>query len=73
MKKGVYGNRVRSLNSFEQLCVGQAQAFFAGYDFLRFAQIFDGITQKEAEDLIESWVTKERTALSVVQAREGAQ
>ena len=73
VKKGVYGNRVRSLNSFEQLCVGQAQAFFAGYDFLRFAQIFDSITQKEAEDLIESWVTKERTALSVVQAREGAQ
>ena len=73
VKKGVYGNRVRSLNSFEQLCVGQAQAFFAGYDFLRFAQIFDSITQKEAEDLIESWVTKERTALSVVRAKEDGQ
>ena len=70
VKKGVYGNRVRGLNSFENLCVGQAQAFFAGYDFLRFAEIFDSITQKEVEALIVDWVTGERTALSVVRAKE---
>ena len=73
VKKGVYGNRVRGLNSFENLCVGQAQAFFAGYDFLRFAEIFDSITQKEVEALIANWVTGERTALSVVRAKEDAQ
>ena len=70
VKKGVYGNRVRGLNSFENLCVGQAQAFFAGYDFLRFADIFDAITKEEAEELIANWVTGERTALSVVRAKE---
>lgn len=70
VKKGVYGNRVRGLNSFENLCVGQAQAFFTGYDFLRFADIFDAITKEEAEELIASWVTGERTALSVVRAKE---
>ena len=70
VKKGVYGNRVRGLNSFENLCVGQAQAFFAGYDFLRFADLFDAITKKEAEELIAGWVTEERTALSVVRAKE---
>ena len=70
VKKGVYGNRVRGLNSFENLCVGQAQAFFAGYDFLRFAEIFDSITQKEVEARIANWVTGERTALSVVRAKE---
>ena len=69
-KKGGYGNRVRGLNSFENLCVGQAQAFFTGYDFLRFADIFDAITKEEAEELIASWVTGERTALSVVRAKE---
>ena len=73
VKKGVYGNRVRGLNSFENLCVGQAQAFFAGYDFLRFAQIFESITKEEAEALIENWVTEERTALSVVWAKEEGQ
>ena len=70
VKKGVYGNRVRGLNSFENLCVGQAQAFFTGYDFLRFADIFDAITKEEAEELIASWGTGERTALSVVRAKE---
>ena len=73
VKKGVYGNRVRGLNSFENLCVGQAQAFFAGYDFLRFAGLFDAITKEEAEELIETWVTGERTALSVVRAKEDGQ
>ena len=70
VKKGVYGNRVRGLNSFENLCVGQAQAFFAGYDFLRFAEIFASITKEEAEELISNWVTEERAALSVVRAKE---
>lgn len=73
VKKGVYGNRVRALNSFEHLCVGQAQAFFAGYDFLRFAELFDAITKKEAEELIANWVTEERCALSVVRAKEAVQ
>lgn len=70
VKKGVYGNRVRGLNSFENLCVGQAQAFFAGYDFLRFAGLYDSITPEEAERMISRWVTGERTALSVVRAKE---
>ena len=70
VKKGVYGNKVRGLNSFEQLCVGQAQAFFAGHAFLRFADLFDTITKEEAEELIENWVRPERTALSVVRAKE---
>lgn len=70
VKKGVYGNRVRGLNSFENLCVGQAQAFFAGYDFLRFAELYGSITLEETEALIARWVTGERTALSVVRAKE---
>ena len=70
IKKGVYGNKVRGLNSFENLCVGQAQAFFSGYNFLRFAEIFDSIPKEEAEELIANWVTGERAALSVVRAKE---
>ena len=70
MKKGVYGGKVRGLNSFENLCVGQAQAFFAGVDYLRFADLFSCITKEEAEDLIARWVTPERTALSVIRPKE---
>ncbi len=71
VKKGVYGNKVRGLNSFENLCVGQAQAFFAGHDYLDFAALFASITKEEAERLIADYVTEERTALSVVQPKEG--
>ena len=73
VKKGVYGAKVRSLNSFENLCVEQAQAFFAGYHSLRFADLFASITKKEAEELIAGWVTEARTALSIVKPKEGAE
>ena len=73
VKKGVYGGKVRSLNSFENLCVGQAQAFFAGFDFLQFAELFDGLEKQDAEALIRDWTAQERTALSVVRAREDKQ
>lgn len=66
LKKGVYGGKVRALNSFENLCVGQAQAFFVGTDYLRFADLFDSITKEDGDQLIQSWVTEERAALSVV-------
>lgn len=70
VKKGVYGSKVRGLNSFEHLCVGQAQSFFAGTHFLRFSDLFDSITKEETEALIADWVTEKRAALSVVRARE---
>lgn len=70
LKKGVYGAKVRGLNSFENLCVGQAQSFFAGYDFLDFPEIFAGLEKSDAERMIAKWVVTERTALSVVLPKE---
>ena len=67
--KGSYGAKVRSLNSFENLCVNQAQSFFHGVDFLRFAQLYDAVTKKEAEELIEQWIVPQRTALSIVRPK----
>ena len=72
LKKAAYGNRVRELNSFENLCVGQAQNFFLGADSLAFPEAFDRLTTQDACRLLEQWVTKERTTLSVVRPKEGA-
>ena len=72
IKKGVYGSRVRSLNSFETLCIGQAQSFFAGSDLLRFPEMFRQITREDVEALIAHWVVPERLALSVVRPGEEA-
>lgn len=66
IKKGSYGNQVRSLNSFDIMCINQAQSFFAGTNYLNFADLYASITRKEAEDLIARWVVEERTALSVI-------
>lgn len=70
LKKGVYGAKVRSLNSFENICVGQAQAFFAGYDFFAFPEVFASIRKEDAERLLADWVAEEFAALSVVLPRE---
>ena len=70
IKKGSYGGKVRSLNSFETLCIGQAQSFFAGSDLLDFPCLFDTIEKADVENLIAHWVTPERTALSVIRPGE---
>ena len=72
LKKAAYGSRVRALNSFENLCVGHAQSFFAGADALDFPGEFDSLTRQDARQLLNRWVTDERTTLSVVRPREGA-
>jgi len=72
LKKAAYGSRVRQLNSFENLCVGQAQNFFLGADALAFPEVFASLTAEDARQLLERWVTQERTTLSVVRPKEGA-
>lgn len=72
LKKSSYGNRVRALNSFEHICISQAQSFFQGCDFLRFPEVYDSLTREDAQAMIARWVTPERTALSVVRPREEA-
>lgn len=49
LKKSSYGNRVRALNSFEHICISQAQSFFQGCDFLRFPEVYDSLTREDAQ------------------------
>ena len=60
---------MRALNSFETLCIGQAQNFFAGREFLRFPDLFADLQKADVESLIARWVTPERTALSVIRPK----
>jgi hypothetical protein len=50
--------------------VGQAQSFFAGFDFFRFPEVFASLEKQDAEQMLEQWVREERTCLSVVMPRE---
>ena len=71
VKKAAYGNRVRGLNSFENLCIELAQGHFAGTEYLRFPDLFDAIEKTDAEDCIRRWMTGERSALCVVKPKGG--
>ena len=71
LKKAAFGSRVRSLNSFENICVELAQAHFAGADYFSFPQVYDVINKEDVEACIRHWVTTERTALSIVVPGEG--
>lgn len=71
LKKAAYGSRVRALNSFENICVGQAQNFFAGADSFAFPEAFDRIAKQDAEQLLGRWVAPERTTVSIVRPKEG--
>lgn len=69
LKKAAYGNRVRGLNSFENICIGLAQSHFSGEEFFRFPEVFESITKADVERCISEWMTPERTALSVVKPK----
>jgi len=70
LKKAAYGSRVRSLNSFENICVELAQAHFAGQDYFGFPEVYDKIEKTDVEEIIRHWVTEERTALSIIKPGE---
>ncbi|NCE64304.1 insulinase family protein [Pseudoflavonifractor sp. 524-17] len=69
LKKAAYGSRVRALNSFEHICVQQAQAHFDGADYLDFPAVFDTISQQDVEGALRRWCTSERACLAVVRPK----
>ncbi|MEG2679108.1 MAG: pitrilysin family protein [Oscillospiraceae bacterium] len=72
LKKAAYGNRVRGLNSFENVCIELAQGHFAGAEYLSFPEAFDAISKEDAEDCIRRWIVPARTSLSVIKPKEDA-
>lgn len=70
LKKAAYGAYVRGLNSFETLCVEQAQGYFAGQDPWTFPEIYDSLTRQDAEAFLRTWVRPEQTSLVVIRPGE---
>jgi predicted Zn-dependent peptidase len=70
LKRAAYGNWVRGLNSFDNICIETAQAHFAGMEYLRFPEVFDTIEKKDIEDCIRVYMKPAHTALAVVSPKE---
>lgn len=69
VKKGVYGAKVRGLNSMENTCIELAQGHFAGFDYLSFPEAFDAIGKADVEDCLRAWVNGARCGLAVVRPK----
>ncbi len=71
LKRAAYGNLVRGLNSFENICVNQSMAHFRGYCYLSFPEIFDAITKADVEACIQRAFTPEKSGLAVIRPKGG--
>ena len=72
LKKAAYGSYVRALNSFENLCVEQAQGYFMDQDPWTFPERYDEMTKESVEEFLGAWVKEEYTALTVIRPLEAA-
>lgn len=69
-KKAAYGSRIRMLNSMEHVCVRLAEGKLRGYQYDRFADLYDQITADDVRGFLEQFVCMESAALSVVEPKE---
>lgn len=69
LKKAAYGSKVRSLNSFENICIELAQGHFDGEDFFSFPQEYEAITKADVDAFIRQTMTPDRCALAVVEPK----
>ncbi len=71
LKRAAYGSMVRQLNSFQNLCVEQAEGFFRGYDYLTFPELFESIREEDARQLLLRAAEDGASALSVIRPKGG--
>ena len=70
VRKASFGANLRGLNSFENLCVEQAQAYFEEQDPWTFPEIYDTMTRQDAEEFIRTWFRIEQMTLTVIRPGE---
>ena len=70
IKKANLGMRLRSLDKVKSLCHEQADAVFAGYDYLDTIEIMNEIEADEISSFIRKFFKEENTSLSVVDSKQ---
>ena len=66
VRKAAFGTMLRGLNSFENIAVSLTEGHFAGYDALRFPQVFDSIGEEDILAFIRGELTEEHVAMSTI-------
>lgn len=66
LKKAMLGSTIRALDSVENICHNEAEAFFHGYSSLEAKDILLQVTIDDCRDFLREYFAIERLAMSVV-------
>lgn len=66
VRRAAIGDLLRGMNSFENIAVSMTEGYFAGYDPLRFPQVFDTIGPEDVLTFLRQELTEAHSALSLV-------
>ena len=70
MKRSALGRRLRDLDSFDSTCFRICAYHFSGYDYFRFPEIYETITQADILEFLRRVVTPERCCMAVIYPKE---
>lgn len=69
VRRSTIGEMLRGLNSFENIAVSMTEGYFAGFDALRFPQVFDGIGEEDVLRFMKEQLDPERSTISIVRPK----
>ena len=70
MKRSALGRRIRALDSFDATCFRLCAYHFIGYDYFRFPELFEKLTEQQVLDFITKTVTPAGCCLSVITPKD---
>lgn len=70
LRRGLYGQMLRGLDSFENIALSLAEGYFEGYDYYRFPEIFDSIKKTDIEAFLRDHYSMENAAVSIIKPLE---
>ena len=70
MKRSALGRRLRDLDSFDSTCFRVCAYHFSGYDYFRFPEIYETITQADILSFIQRVITPERCCAVIIHPKE---
>ena len=66
MKRSALGRRLRDLDSFDSTCFRVCAYHFSGYDYFRFPEIYETITQADILEFLQRVVTPDRCCMAII-------
>ena len=66
LKRSALGQRLRNLDSFENICYSMLDSCLEGAEYFSFPQVYDRLTSQDVLDYLITNVTRPRCAVSVI-------